>query len=308
VQLEQIDIARRVIDKYPDRLALALSANDIRREFKQGKLASLLGIEGGHAIEHSLGALRAYYDLGVRYMTLTHNVTLDWADAALDSAKHNGLTPFGDSVVREMNRLGMLVDLSHVSPATMSSALNVSQAPVIFSHSAARAIVDVPRNVPDSILRRVTTNGGIVMVPFVTGFVSPAVFLYDQSTRPTVRDLRQKYGSDTAAITRALSDWRKTHPEPRATLSQVADQIEYVRKVAGVDHVGIGGDFDGITEVVQGLEDVSTYPTLFAELARRGWSDSDLRKLAGENFLRVFAQAEAVAKRLQRENGAVNGR
>jgi membrane dipeptidase len=308
IQLEQIDIARRVIDKYPDRLALALSANDIRREFKQGKLASLLGIEGGHAIEHSLGALRAYYDLGVRYMTLTHNVTLDWADAALDSAKHNGLTPFGDSVVREMNRLGMLVDLSHVSPATMSSALNVSQAPVIFSHSAARAIVDVPRNVPDSILRRVTTNGGIVMVPFVTGFVSPAVFLYDQSTRPTVRDLRQKYGSDTAAITRALGDWRKTHPEPRATLSQVADQIEYVRKVAGVDHVGIGGDFDGITEVIQGLEDVSTYPTLFAELARRGWSDSDLRKLAGENFLRVFAQAEAVAKRLQRENGAVNGR
>jgi membrane dipeptidase len=301
VQLEQIDIARQMIARYPDRLALALSAADIRRDFKQGRIGSLLGVEGGHAIENSLGALRAYYDLGARYMTLTHNVTLDWADAALDSAKHDGLTPFGDSVVREMNRLGMLVDLAHVSPATMSDALNVSQAPVIFSHSAARALVDVPRNVPDSILRRVTANGGIVMVPFVTGFVSPAVMLYDQSTRPVMKDLRAKYGNDTAAITREINQWRATHPEPRATLSQVADQIEYVRKVAGVDHVGIGGDFDGITEVVQGLEDVSTYPALFAELARRGWSDSDLRKLAGENFLRVFAQAEAVAKRLQKQ-------
>ena len=301
VQLEQIDIARELIAKYPDRLALALSAQDIRHDFKQGKIGSLLGLEGGHAIENSLGALRAYYDLGVRYMTLTHNVTLDWADAALDSARHNGLTPFGDSVVREMNRLGMLVDLAHVSAATMSDALNVSQAPVIFSHSAARAIVDVPRNVPDSILRRVTVNGGIVMVPFVTGFVSPAVLLYDQSSRPVMKDLQAKYGSDTAAITREIRQWRTAHPEPRATLSQVADQIDYVRKVAGVDHVGIGGDFDGITEVVQGLEDVSTYPALFAELARRGWSDDDLRKLAGENFLRVFAQAEAVARRLQKK-------
>jgi membrane dipeptidase len=301
VQLEQIDIARRFIAKYPDRLALALSAEDIRRDFKQGKIGSLLGLEGGHAIENSLGALRAYYDLGVRYMTLTHNVTLDWADAALDSAKHKGLTPFGDSVVREMNRLGMLVDLSHVSPGTMSAALNVSQAQVIFSHSGARALVDVPRNVPDSILRRVTTNGGIVMVPFVTGFVSPAVLLYDQSTRPVMKDLQAKYGNDTAAITREINQWRGAHPEPRATLSQVADQIEYVRKVTGVDHVGIGSDFDGITEVVQGLEDVSTFPALFAELARRGWSDSDLRKLAGENLLRVFSQAEAVSKRIQKE-------
>jgi membrane dipeptidase len=302
VQLEQIDIARRFIAKYPARLALALSAEDIRRDFKQGKIGSLLGLEGGHAIENSLGALRAYYDLGVRYMTLTHNVTLDWADAALDSAKHKGLTPFGDSVVREMNRLGMLVDLAHVSPGTMSAALNVSQAPVIFSHSGARALVDVPRNVPDSILRRVTTNGGIVMVPFVTGFVSPAVLLYDQSTRPVMKDLQAKYGNDTAAITREIKQWRAAHIEPRATLSQVADQIEYVRKVAGVDHVGIGSDFDGITEVVQGLEDVSKFPDLFAELARRGWSDSDLRKLAGENLLRVFAQAEAVSKRMQRES------
>lgn len=302
VQLEQIDIARRVIERYPERFALALSAADIRQDFKRGKIGSLLGLEGGHAIENSLGALRAYYDLGVRYMTLTHNVTLDWADAALDSAKHNGLTPFGENVVREMNRLGMLVDLSHVSPATMSDALNVTQAPVIFSHSGARALVDVPRNVPDSILRRVTTNGGIVMVPFVTGFVSPAVQLYEQSSRPTVDQLRKQYGNDTAAITRAVNDWRKSHPPPRATLSQVADQIDYVRKVAGVDHVGIGGDFDGITEVVEGLEDVSKYPALFAELARRGWSDADLRKLAGENLLRVFEQAEVVSKRLRAQS------
>ena len=302
IQLEQIDIARQVIAKYPDRLALALSANDIRRDFKQGKIGSLLGLEGGHAIENSLGALRAYYDLGVRYMTLTHNVTLDWADAANDSAKHGGLTPFGDSVVREMNRLGMLVDLSHVSPATMSDALNVSQSPVIFSHSSARGLVDVPRNVPDSILRRLSANGGVVMVTFVPGFVSPAVLLYDQNTtRPAMKELRERFGNDTAAITRATKEWSSTHPAPRATLSQVADHIEYVRRVAGVDHVGIGGDFDGISEVPQGLEDVSTYPALFADLARRGWSDNDLRKLAGENFLRVFAKAESVAKRLQKK-------
>ncbi len=302
VQLEQIDIARQVIAKYPDRLALALSTSDIRRDFKAGKIGSLLGLEGGHAIENSLGALRAYYDLGVRYMTLTHNVTLDWADAANDSAKHGGLTPFGDSVVREMNRLGMLVDLSHVSPATMSDALNVSQAPVVFSHSSARGLVDVPRNVPDSILRRLSANGGVVMVTFVPGFVSPAVLLYDQNTtRPAIQELRKRFGDDTAAITRATKEWSSTHPAPRATLSQVADHVEYVRRLAGVDHVGIGGDFDGISEVPQGLEDVSTYPALFAELARRGWSDNDLRKLAGENFLRVFAQAESVAKRLRKK-------
>src|SRR5689334_3985190 len=300
-QLEQIDIARRVVAKYPE-LEWATTADSVRAAMKRGHLGSMLGLEGGHAIENSLNLLRAYYAMGARYMTLTHNVTLDWADAALDSAKHGGLTPFGDSVVREMNRLGMLVDLSHVSPGTMSDALNVTQAPVIFSHSGARALVDVPRNVPDSILRRVTVNGGIVMVPFVTGFVSPAVYLYDQSTRPIITDLQKKYGKDTAAITREINQWKATHPEPRATLSQVADQIDYVRKIAGVDHVGIGGDFDGITEVVQGLEDVSKYPYLFAELLRRGWSDADLRKLAGENLLRVFAQAEAVSRRLQRSD------
>jgi membrane dipeptidase len=300
VQLEQIDIARRVIERYPDRLAWALTSGEVRRTFKQGKIGSLLGLEGGHAIENSLGALRAYYDLGARYMTLTHNVTLDWADAANDSARHNGLTAFGDSVVREMNRLGMLVDLSHVSPATMSDALNVSQAPVIFSHSNARALVDVTRNVPDSILRRLPANGGLVMVTFVPSFVSSTVLQHEMS-RPTVSQLQAQYGNDTAAITRAVQAWKVANPSPVATLSQVADHIDHIRRVAGADHVGIGGDFDGISETVQGLEDVSTYPALFAELVRRGWSDADLKKLAGENVLRVLARAEDVAARLKKD-------
>ncbi len=299
VQLEQIDIARRVIERYPDRLALALTADDIRRSFKRGKIGSLIGMEGGHAIENSLGALRAFYDLGARYMTLTHNVTLDWADAALDSAKHDGLTPFGESVVREMNRLGMLVDLSHVSPATMSDALNVTQAPVIFSHSNARALVDVPRNVPDSILSRLPANGGVVMVTFVPPFASSNVLKYEVSTQPTIAQLRQQYGNDSAAIRRAYLAWRAANPPPRATLSEVADHIDHIRRVAGADHVGIGGDFDGISETVQGLEDVSTYPALFAELIRRGWPDKDLKKLAGENVLRALERTEAVAARLR---------
>jgi membrane dipeptidase len=303
VELEQIDIALRVIARYPDRLALARSAADIRREFKEGKVASLLGIEGGHAIENSLGALRAYYDLGVRYMTLTHFKNNDWADAATDSVWHGGLTPFGKEVVREMNRLGMLVDLSHVSPGTMSDALTVTAAPVIFSHSGARALVNHVRNVPDSILRRVTVNGGVVMVPFVSDFVSPAVFAHDSAMAALAVELRTRYPGDTAAQHRELNAWRAAHPEPVATLSQVADHIEHVRAVAGVDHVGIGGDLDG-GGGVEGLEDVSKYPDLLAELARRGWSEADLRKVAGENLLRVFAQAEAVAARLQRERPA----
>ena len=299
VQLQQIDIARRVIAKYPDRLALALTAADIPRIFRKHKIASLLGLEGGHAIENSLGLLRDYYDLGVRYMTLTHNVTLDWADAALDSARHGGLTPFGDSVVVEMNRLGMLVDLAHVSPGTMSDVLDITRAPVIFSHSAARALVDVARNVPDSILRRVTINGGVVMVPFVTGFVSAKVAAYDRALETAMRDARREIGTDTVALRAAREQWESSHPKPRATLAEVADQIDYVRKVAGADHVGIGGDFDGVDDVVLGLEDVSKYPDLFAELARRGWSDADLRKLAGENLLRVFRAAEKVSARMR---------
>jgi membrane dipeptidase len=300
IQLEQIDIARRIISQYPDRLALALTAADIEREFRQHRIASLIGMEGGHAIENSLGALRVYYGLGARYMTLTHNVTTDWADAALDSARHGGLTPFGREVVLEMNRLGMLVDLSHVSPGTMSAALDVTEAPVIFSHSAARALVDHPRNVPDSILRKLPANGGIVMVTFVPAFVSAEAAVVDLRHMAREKELKQTV-SDTAERRRALEAWDRDNPQPRATLAQVADHIDHIRQVAGADHVGIGSDFDGIDHVPIGLEDVSHFPDLFAELARRGWSDADLAKLAGRNLLRVLHQAEAVAQRLQRE-------
>ena len=301
VQLEQIDIALRVIDKYPEVLELTTTEAEVRRAFRRGHIASLLGMEGGHAIENSLGALRAYYDLGARYMTLTHNVTLDWADAALDSARHNGLTPFGEEVVREMNRLGMLVDLSHVSPATMSDALNVTQAPVIFSHSSARALCDVPRNVPDSILARLPRNGGVVMVTFVPQFISPAVAAHAEAAQREAAAITRRLGSDTATIRREIAAWNAANPAPRATLSQVADHIEHVRRIASVDNVGLGSDFDGIDATIQGLEDVSTFPALFAELARRGWTEADLRKLAGENVLRALARAEAVAARLQRQ-------
>jgi len=298
-QLEQIELARRMIAKYPQDLGLALTADDVEREWKRGRIASLLGMEGGHAIENSLGALRAFHDLGARYMTLTHTMTLDWADAAGDPPKHGGLTRFGEEVVREMNRLGMLVDLSHVTPETMDDALRVSEAPVIFSHSSARALCDVPRNVPDDILARVGKNGGVVMVTFVAAFISgdlakvaaPAMMEYKQRTA-NVEDAteRRKIFREVLA---------KLGPLPKATLAQVADHVEHVRKVAGVDHVGLGGDYDGNDNWPVGLEDVSTYPNLFAELIRRGWSDEDLRKLASGNILRAMREAEAVAKRLQ---------
>jgi membrane dipeptidase len=300
VQLEQFDIARRMIARYPDRLALALTADDIVKAKKQKKIASLLGLEGGHAIENSLGALRAYYDLGARYMTLTHNVTLDWADAALDSARHDGLTRFGEEVVHEMNRLGMLVDLSHVSPGVMSDVLNVTQSPVIFSHSSARALVDYPRNVPDSILARLPQNGGVVMITFVPGFVSKAVRDSETSVDAAVDSL-VKGITDTAQRRQVAREYRASHPLPNATIADVADHIDHARKVAGVDHVGIGSDFDGIEAGPEGLEDVSKFPALFAELIRRGWSDADLKKLAGENLLRVLRQNEANAARIQKE-------
>ncbi len=300
VQLEQLDIARRIVARYPDRLAPALTAEDVEREFKRGRIASFLGMEGGHAIENSLGALRAFHALGARYMTLTHNVTLDWADAALDTARHGGLTEFGREVVREMNRLGMLVDLSHVSPATMSAALDVSAAPVIFSHSSARALVDHKRNVPDSILARLPANGGVVMVTFVPEFVSADVAAWVEAEH-TERKRLEAAVADSAERRAQHDAWLAAHPRPAATLAQVADHVEHVRRVAGPDHVGIGSDFDGIEHVPVGLEDVSTFPALFAELVRRGWSDGDLRKLAGENLLRVLRRAEAVARRLQRE-------
>jgi membrane dipeptidase len=303
MQLEQIDIARRVIARYPDTLVLATTAEEVERAMKRGKIASLLGMEGGHAIEDSLGALRAYYDLGVRYLTLTHGATLDWADSATDEPRHGGLTRFGEEVVHEMNRLGMLVDLSHVSPDTMSDALSTSVAPVIFSHSSARALCDHPRNVPDAILARVKANGGIVMVTFVSAFISEE---FAKASEPLWKELQERSkGIDDAAARRAL--WKEIHarmPKIHVTIAQVADHVEHVRQIAGVDHVGLGGDYDGNDEWPDGLEDVSGYPKLFAELVRRGWSEEDLGKLASGNMLRVMRQAEAVARRLQQSRPA----
>ncbi len=299
MQLEQIELARRVIDRYPDAFGLALTADDVEREWKTGRIASLLGMEGGHAIENSLGALRAYHELGVRYMTLTHGKTLDWADSATDEARHGGLTPFGEEVVREMNRLGMLVDLSHVSPETMHDALRVSEAPVIFSHSSTRGVCDHPRNVPDDVLRLLPRNGGVVMITFVAAFVSPEAAkvlapLWKEASERT-KDVK-----DPEARRRIWRELAAKVEVPKATLAQVADHVEHARRVAGVDHVGLGGDYDGNDTWPVGLEDVSGYPNLFAELIRRGWSDEDLAKLAGGNVLRVMRAAEAAAARLQK--------
>ena len=280
IQLEQIDIARRIIDAHPETFELATSPGDVMRIFSEGRIASMLGMEGGHAIENSLGALRAFHRLGVRYMTLTHSANIDWADSCCEDPVLGGLSPFGEEVVREMNRLGMLVDISHVSPASMHQVLDVSRAPVIFSHSSAHAVTDHPRNVPDDVLRRMADNGGVVMVTFVTVFVNQE--LLDWRERPAEE---------------------RTGEPPQATLEDVADHIEHVRDIAGIDHVGIGSDYDGAT-VPAGLDDVSTFPALFAELSRRGWTEAELRKLAGENVLRAWREAETVSERLQAQRPA----
>ncbi len=294
VQLEQFDIAHRLIAQYPEKLTFVWSADELEKAHKAGRIGSMLGMEGGHAIENSLGALRMYRRLGARYMTLTHNVTLDWADAAMDTARHGGLTDFGREVVREMNRLGMIVDLSHTSPGTMSDALDVTRAPVIFSHSSARGVTDHPRNVPDSILARLPKNGGVVMVTFVTSFVSRAAMEWERQAGEARGRLREV--ADSTERRRLRDEWMRANPRPAVTVRDVADHIEHIRRVAGVDHVGIGGDYDGTDWLPEGLEDVSAYPNLFAELIRRGWSDRDLRKLAGGNILRVMRQAEAAAE------------
>lgn len=273
--LEQIDIVHQMMARYPDRLELALTAADVERIQKTGKIASLIGMEGGHSIDNSLGVLRMMYRLGARYMTLTHSSNTPWADSSTDTPANGGLNAFGESVVREMNRLGMLVDLSHVSPDTMDDALRISSAPVIFSHSSARALVDVPRDVPDSVLRQLPKNGGVVMVTFVPGFISQEVA--DYNALP--------------------AEERQARQAPRATIIQVADHIDHIKEVAGIDHIGLGGDFDGITQVVFGLEDTSTYPDLMAELLRRGYSDDDIRKIAGRNILRVLKKAEEAARK-----------
>jgi membrane dipeptidase len=301
-QLEQIDIARRLIERYPDTFTLASTAADIRQAKAAGRIGGMLGAEGGHAIEDSLALLRMYYDLGVRYMTLTHNNHTSWADSAMDgSPGHGGLTAFGEEVVREMNRLGMLVDLSHTAPDTMRDAIRVSASPVIFSHSAAHGLCDIPRNVPDDVIRMLPQNGGVLMVTFVSGFIS-------QEAADVTLPAMQKYlalaqGKPEAERTKIYEQIREElrATMPKVTVAAVADHIEYVRKLAGVDNIGIGSDYDGNDNWPEGMEDVSTFPVLFAELIRRGWSDEDLMKIAGGNVLRALERAEAVAKRLQSE-------
>ena len=300
-QLEQIDIARRIIALYPDTFTLALSVADVRKAKRNGKIASMLGMEGGYGLENSIGALRAYHDLGVRYMALTHNTHTDWADAAAPlQPRNNGLTPFGEEVVREMNRLGMLIDLSHAAPSTMAHTLRISEAPVIFSHSSAKGLCNVPRNVPDDILRELPRNGGVVMVTFVSSFINCEVGKVLQPAMAEI-GLRARAAATPEDAAKIRAEGYAAIKLPTTTIAMVADHIEHIRNVAGVDHVGIGGDFDGNDWWPEGLDDVSTYPQLFAELIRRGWSDQDLKKLAGENVLRAWAKTEAVAAKLQRE-------
>jgi membrane dipeptidase len=297
--LEQIDVVHRMAARYPDTLTLATTADDVERAFKAGRIASLIGMEGGHSIDSSLATLRMMRALGAGYMTLTHSRNTPWADAATDTPVHGGLSPFGESVVREMNRLGMLVDLSHVSPETMADAIRISRAPVIFSHSSARAVSAHPRNVPDEILTRVAATGGIVMVTFVPSFIAPAAGARYAEDYEARTKLQEQYASEPEKLRAALAEYRKAHPEPKATLSMVADHIDHIRKVAGIDHIGLGGDFDGIDTVIEGLEDVSKYPDLTAELLRRGYGDEDIRKILGLNILRVMRKAEAVAAELK---------
>ena len=301
--VEQIDLVKRIAAKYPAVFEVAYTAADVRRIHKAGRIASLIGIEGGHQINDSLAVLRQMYDLGARYMTLTHMLNNHWADSATDAPVHHGLTPFGVAVVREMNRLGMLVDLSHVSPETMQAALSVSEAPVMFSHSSARAIVDHPRDVPDDILRLVAKNDGVVMVNFFPAYVSAARNQWEadraaEMARYNSPPYGGMYIGQPERAKAALARWESEHPRPVTTLEQVADHIEHIRRVAGVDHVGLGSDFDGIPDAPRGLEAVDRYPALLVELMRRGWTDGEVAKVAGENVLRVLAAAERVAAKL----------
>ena len=299
--IEQIDTARRIIDAYPQYLGLATDADDIVRIHRRGRIASMLGIEGGRQIGGSMAALRQFYNLGARYMTLTHNQTTEWADAATDEPKHGGLSPFGLEVVKEMNRLGMLVDLSHVSPETAKDAIAASRAPVILSHSDVAALNPHPRNVPDDVLRLLGENGGVVMVTFVPGFLRPDVWEWSRERSAEEARLKSLYPFSKARVEAGVRSWEAANPRPEAQVGDVADHIEHVVRLAGHDHVGIGGDFDGITTTPVGLEGVEDYPNLFAELIRRGWSDANLAKLAGGNVLRVLREAEAVAVQMKGE-------
>lgn len=296
--LEQMDLVKGIAQKYPADLEMAYTAADVARIHARGRIACLIGIEGGHQIDNSLAVLRQMYAAGARYMTLTHFTNTAWGDSATDVPAHDGLTAFGKELVREMNRMGMLVDLSHVSAKTMRDALGVARAPAIFSHSGAFAIGSTPRNVPDDVLRMLVANDGVVMVNFYSAYVNDEVRQWNAALAGETTRLGAYHPGDAEAVNEGLTRWRDSHPKPRATLAQVADHIEYISKLAGVDHVGLGSDFDGIEEAPDGLDGVDKYPALLAELARRGWSDENLGKLAGNNVLRVMRKAESVATQL----------
>ena len=304
--LEQIALVQSLAERYPDTFAMARTGADVRRIYKSGRIASLIGVEGGGQFDGSFGVLRAYRALGAGYLTLTHSRNLEWADSATDDPKHDGLTAFGESVVLELNRLGMLVDLSHVSEATMLDALRVTKAPVMFSHSSARALDDHPRNVSDAVLKQVAANGGVVMVNFAPIYVSDAFRRWSsdhdaEKARLNAPPFGGLFIGQPEKAAAALAEWERTHPKPDVTLAMVADHVEHIAKVAGVDHVGIGSDYDGVgLDLPAGLADVSSYPALLAEMMRRGWSDTDVAKLAGGNILRVMDAAEAVAESMNR--------
>ncbi len=299
--MEQIDVVYNMIRSHPKDLGLALTADGVEEAFSNGKIASLIGMEGGHSIGESIGALRMFHRLGARYLTLTHNKNVPWADSCTDAPSAHGLTDFGREVVREMNRLGMMVDLSHVSADTMHDALDASEAPVIFSHSSARAIASIPRNVPDDVLTRMPGNGGIVMVTFVSAFVSERVFSYEKALEVEKQRLMlEDMGGDGKLVEEGLSRWEEGNPRPMATIADVADHIDHIRDVAGIDHVGIGGDFDGTTSLPVGLEDVSGYHLLTAELIRREYQDEEIRKILGENVLRVMREVESASEGIER--------
>ena len=303
--IEQIDVVKRMVKAYPGDLALAGTADDIVRIHKTGRVASLIGIEGGHQIGGNLAALRLFYELGARYMTLTHFKNNEFADSATDDPKYHGINDFGRTVIHEMNRLGMLVDLAHVSDETMRAALQVSKAPVIFSHSSARALDDHPRNVPDDILKLTAANGGVVMINFYSAYVSDNLRRWNAERAAEDARLKSLFVGQPEKRDAAMKAWEQASPAPLATVAGVADHVEHVARVAGYDHVGIGGDLDGIDAAPAGLGSVSGYPLLFAELIRRGWSDANLARLAGGNLLRVMRQAEAVAASMKDEPPAM---
>ncbi|MFL0671771.1 MAG: dipeptidase [Erythrobacter sp.] len=294
--IEQIDVTKRLIARYPAEMAYAETADEVENAMAQGRIASLLGMEGGYSIGSNLGVLRQFYAMGARYMTLTHNSNTPWADAATDSPKHNGLTDFGKDVVREMNRIGMLVDLSHVSEKVMHDALDVARAPVIFSHSGARAVTPHPRNAPDSVLKRLPENGGVIMVVALPAFINEDLRQWGARRAAEVARLRVVHLGNPDAAAAAFDAWMAANPEPKSPLTDVADHIDHIRKVAGIEHIGIGGDYDGMPSGPVGMEDVAGYPALFTELARRGYSQVELELIASRNIMRVMRDAEAYAR------------